>query len=433
MSRLISVQEAQQYILSEFSPVSTTSVKLDDACGRVLCRNIETESDLPPFSNSSMDGFAVRAADLESASRQNPVILQVVADIPAGALPTVAIQTGQAARIMTGAPIPDGADAIVPIEDTNCSTEKPGMQLPEQVEIFIPTQTGAYIRPQGQDIRRQQLVLHAGNRIYPQDVGLLAALGVTNVPVYHKPRLALFSTGDELIDPHLSLTPGKIRNANSHMLAALIEHNGGDVVRLDTTPDQAESVRRRLQEAIEQHVELIVTSAGISVGTYDFVRAIIQEAGHLHFWRVNMRPGKPVAFGTYRNTPVLGLPGNPVSAFVGFQLFVLPILNRLCGLKHLPQKMVKARLTQMIESDGRESYLRAVLKNENDQFAVSLTGHQGSGNLYSLVQANALLIVPAGVKSLPGGSEVNVWILKDEIEQTTLEPFARRSRTLAGG
>ncbi len=418
MSRLISVHEAQQYILSEFSPVSTTRVELKDACGRVLSQDIETDSDLPPFANSSMDGFAVRAADLVAASPQNSVILQVVADIPAGVSPTAVIQAGQAARIMTGAPIPDGADAVVPIEDTNYSTEKPEMRLPEQVKIFRPTQPGAFIRPQGQDVRRHQLVWHAGTRIYPQDVGLLAMLGVTNVPVYRKPRLALFSSGDELIDPAVPLTPGKIRNANSYMLAALIEHNGGEAVHLATASDRAEAVRRRLQEAIKQEVALIVTSAGVSVGAYDFVRAIIEEEGRLNFWRVNMRPGKPVAFGSYRNTPVIGLPGNPVSAFVGFQLFVLPVLNRLCGLKQPQRKMVTARLTQPIESDGRESYLRAVLKNENNQFTVTLTGHQGSGNLYSLVQANALLIVPAGVKSLPGGFEVDVWILKDEIEQT---------------
>ncbi|MDZ4158362.1 MAG: molybdopterin molybdotransferase MoeA, partial [Anaerolineaceae bacterium] len=209
-----------------------------------------------------------------------------------------------------------------------------------------------------------------------------------------------------------------IRNSNTIMLAALIEQQGGEAIPLEIAPDQPQTIRERFQEAVRLEVDLIITSAGVSVGAYDFVRTVIEEDGHLNFWRVNMRPGKPVAFGMYQGTPVVGLPGNPVSAFVGFQVFVLPVLWRLSGLTKPWKKLIRAALTHPIESDGRESYLRAVVRSENDQLKVTLTGQQGSGNLFSLVHANALLILPAGVKSLPDGFKVDLILLKDDIEQT---------------
>jgi molybdopterin molybdotransferase len=211
------------------------------------------------------------------------------------------------------------------------------------------------------------------------------------------------------------MAPGKIRNSNSYTLAALIEQNGGEVLRLGIAKDDPTTVRRRFDQAVSKQVDLIITSAGVSVGAHDYVRSVVEEHGRLDFWRVDVRPGKPLAFGSYRDVPVIGLPGNPVSAFVGFQLFVLPALYKMSGLPEPVRRMVKTKLEHEIISDGRESYLRAVVRRQDDLFTASLTGHQGSGNLYSLVQANALLVVPSGVKSLPVGAECDSWLLDDTL------------------
>ena len=258
-------------------------------------------------------------------------------------------------------------------------------------------------------------MLHSGHEIGPAEVGLLASLGISQVPVYRKPKIALLSTGDELVSPDQPLAPGKIRDSNSYAIAALVEKYGGEVLAFGTAPDQPEIIRQRLQSAVDQGADLILTTAGVSVGAFDYVKPVIQENGSLTFWRVDMRPGKPLAFGSYQGIPLLGLPGNPVSAYVGFLVFVLPAIHKMAGILQGPRQGIKAILAHPLESDGRESYLRAVLKIEAGQITAALTGHQGSGNMYSLVQANALLIVPSGVKSLPIGAEVFVWLLTDEL------------------
>jgi molybdopterin molybdotransferase len=236
-------------------------------------------------------------------------------------------------------------------------------------------------------------------------------LGYADIEVYKKPRVALLSSGDELLEVNAPLESGKIRDSNSYMLAALIESAGAEVVRLGVAKDTRESVTGLLEKAAAEKVDLILSSAGVSVGAYDFVKEVIEANGALDFWRVNMRPGKPLAFGEYRQIPFIGLPGNPVSAFVGFEVFVRPTLGRLGGLSDGSRHMVKVRSGEEILSDGRESYLRAVLHEENGVTVARLTGHQGSGNLLSLVQADALLIIPAGVKCVPAGEEVGAWLL----------------------
>jgi molybdopterin molybdotransferase len=415
LARLISVQEAQRGILSQFSPVSTTIVPLEKSNGRVLSQDIYSETGFPLFANSSMDGFAVRSEDVATASPSNPISLTVVADIPAGIHPIVTLKPGEAARIMTGAEIPDGADAVVPIEDTDAEAARPGLPVSSKVKIFRAIDSGAFIRKAGEDISPGQKLLLSGRKLYPQDVGLLATLGIISVPVFRRPRIASFSTGNELVDPSAPMAPGKIRNSNSYTLAALIEQNGGEVLRLGIAKDDPTTVRRRFDQAVSKQVDLIITSAGVSVGAHDYVRSVVEEHGRLDFWRVDVRPGKPLAFGSYRDVPVIGLPGNPVSAFVGFQLFVLPALYKMSGLPEPVRRMVKTKLEHEIISDGRESYLRAVVRRQDDLFTASLTGHQGSGNLYSLVQANALLVVPSGVKSLPVGAECDSWLLDDTL------------------
>ena len=250
-----------------------------------------------------------------------------------------------------------------------------------------------------------------GQTLKPQDLGLLAMLGVSNVEVYKKPRVALLSSGDELLAVDAPLESGKIRDSNSYTLAASIESASSDVVRLGVAKDTRASVEELFQKAINEDVDFILSSAGVSVGAFDYVKEVIEANGALNFWRVNMRPGKPLAFGKYLDKQFIGLPGNPVSAFVGFEVFVRPVLERLSGKLDSSRRRIKVRSAEEIESDGRESYLRAKLHEENGIQIARLTGHQGSGNLLSLVQADALLIIPAGVKCVPAGQEVEALLL----------------------
>lgn len=414
MADILSVSEAHSRILEKFSPLGTVEVPIEEACGRVLASDIEADTAWPPFNNSSMDGYAVISSDTEGAGGKVPVVLKVVADIPAGTYPQHRIQPGEAARIMTGAPIPAGADAVVPVEDTHQSRMAAAEALPETVSVYVPAKKGQYVRASGQDITPGQCLLESGRRLKPGDIGLLAMLGIVNVPAFRKPRVAIFSTGDELVPPGESLKPGKIRDSNSYMLAAMIKSAGAEVIRLGFTGDRFEQVEDRLDQAVNRNVDLILTSAGVSVGAFDFIRGVVESRGSLDFWRVNMRPGKPVAVGSYRGIHFIGLPGNPVSAYVTFEVFVRPALSRLAGMRETDRLTYVARTAQNIESDGRESYLRARIYKEGDEWKAVLTGHQGSGNLYSIVNANALLIVPAGVKSLPAGNEVIVWLLNQD-------------------
>jgi molybdopterin molybdotransferase len=417
LADLLSVKEAQARILSGFQAVETEYIALYACAGRVLGEDIYAPDDLPPFTNSSMDGFAVRAVDVQTASTEQPVELRIVADIPAGAIAHGKISAGEAARIMTGAPLPQGADAVIPVEDTNFAPDRaaqlPAVTIPGPVSILKAVSPGDSVRPRGQDVQAGQLLLQRGRRIQPQDIGMLANTGQSEVVVYRRPRVALFSSGDELVQPGIPLLPGQIYDSNSFVLSALLEREGAQVIHLGTAPDDPAQVEVLLNRAAEEKADLIVTSAGVSVGAFDYIRQVITTNGHLDFWRVNMRPGKPLAFGSYSGLPLIGLPGNPVSAFVGCMVFILPVVQKLSGREQPLPYRAKAVLTESIESDGRESYLRAAVRSEGGRLAASLTGHQGSGNLFSLVQANALLIVPSGVKSLPSGTEVEIWFLED--------------------
>ena len=405
------MNEARERILSQFKPVQTETVHLTDSSNRVLGDDVRAAQDLPLFDNSSMDGFAVRAADVIDATLDSPRRLRVVADIPAGASPTVSLAPGQAARIMTGAQMPDGADSVVPVEDTDFNDRSSGTNAPEEVQILKSAKLGDNIRRRGLDIHAGDVVMHKGRQLKPQDLGLLAMLGISQVLIHRRPRIALLSSGDELIDIDAPLEAGKIRESNSYMIAALIENMGAEVLRLGVAKDNFESVKALFEKAIDLNVDLILSSAGVSVGAFDYIKDVIEANGKMDFWRVNMRPGKPLAFGNYRGIPVLGLPGNPVSAYVSFEVFVHPTIARLRGLLDGSRPTVRVRSEEQIDSDGRESYLRAQVQEENGVLFARLTGHQGSGNLHSLVRANALLIIPAGVKCVPAGQEITAWLL----------------------
>jgi molybdopterin molybdotransferase len=409
--QLLSVSDAQDRILSHFQPVTTETLPLVECANRVLAQDMAATTDLPPFDNSSMDGFAIRVEDVADVSGASPRSLKVIADIPAGHSPTIFLTAGEAARIMTGAQVPDGADAVVPVEDTDFNNRDAGSAAPESVLINKSVNHGENIRPRGMDIHTGEVVLRKGRKLKPQDLGLLAMLGYANISVYRKARVALFSSGNELLEVGAALEPGKIRDSNSYTLVALMEEAGAEVIRLSVAKDDRDSVKALLDKAVNQKVDLILSSAGVSVGAFDFVKEVIEANGKLDFWRVNMRPGKPLAFGEYKNIPFIGLPGNPVSAFVGFEVFVRGVIGKLNGIFNGGRRKVRVRCAEQIDSDGRESYLRAHVDEEDGALVAHLTGHQGSGNLHSLVQANALLIIPAGVKCVPAGQEVNAWLI----------------------
>jgi len=416
---MLSVTEARERILSRFQATTEESIPLIECANRVLAVDIAAAHELPPFDNSSMDGFAIRAVDSLTAAPASPltlrhaqgITLNVVADIPAGSAPTVTLARGEAARIMTGAQIPKGADAVIPVEDTDFHLRDAGTAAPQTISFTRSVKAGENVRRHGTDLHAGDVVLQKGRKLKPQDLGLLAMLGIANVEVHKKPLVALLSSGDELIEVDEPLTEGKIHDSNSYALAALIENTGMEILWLGVAKDTRESVTSRLEKAANEKVDLIISSAGVSVGAFDFVKEVIESNGRLDFWRVNMRPGKPLAFGEYRNNPFIGLPGNPVSAFVGFEIFVRPVLEKLSGQLDGGRRTVKVRCAEEIKSDGRESYLRAKIRDENGINIATLTGHQGSGNLLSLVQADALLIIPAGVKCVPVGQEVEAILL----------------------
>jgi molybdopterin molybdotransferase len=401
---MLSVSEARERILNVFQPLGTELVALERCAGRVLAEDILAGIDYPLFDNSAMDGFALHAADLDSH-----MPLAVVADIHAGDNAELPLQPGQCARIMTGAPVPPGATAVARVEDTDFDDRTAGSAAPATVRILKIVASGANIRFKGEDLRIGDKVLMAGKRLRAQEIGLLAMIGVAQAPVHRQPRLALLSSGDELVPVEAVLTPGKIHESNSYALAAQAETAGVELIRLGVAEDKEEDIRSRLDRAVEEKADLIVSSAGVSVGAFDYVKAAIERDGELDFWKVNMRPGRPLAFGKYHGIPFFGLPGNPVSAFIGFEVFVRPSLEKLSGMELRPHPHQTATLMEAVESDGRESYLRAIVNEENGGLAARLTGAQGSGNIFSLVRANALLIVPSGVKSLPAGSEVEIW------------------------
>jgi molybdopterin molybdotransferase len=350
------------------------------------------------------ESFQLNEADLDS-----PHPLTVIADIRAGEYSETPIQPGQSARVMTGAALPPGTSAVIMVEDTDFHVRDPGSRAPKIVTINKAIQNGSNVRLRGDDLRTGDKVLAAGLRLRAQEIGLLAMLGESNVPVYRQPRLAVLSSGDELMSVDAALIPGKIHESNSLTLAALAGTAGVELIPLGVAKDTKADIRKRLMGAVKANADVIVSSAGVSVGAFDYIKSVIEENGEIDFWKVDLRPGKPLAFGKYAGVPFFGLPGNPVSAFVGFEVFVRPALEKLSGQEVRPHPRATAYLAESVESDGRESYLRAVVGWENGRIVARLTGSQSSGNIFSLVRANALLIVPSGVKSLLANSEVEIW------------------------
>ena len=398
---MISVEEALARILAQISPLESIETPLTSAQGLVLAQDIVVHEDIPPFANSAMDGFALRSQD-SSQNNGNPARLHIIGTVAAGYVADHTLQEGEAMRIMTGAPVPPGADAVIQVE----LTSDDGTWVEVQQEVA----QGNNIRPAGEDMHMGQVVIRQGTEIGPWEIGILATLGYANVSVIRRPRVAILATGDELIDIDQPLRPGKIRNSNSYMLEAMLRHAGIEATRLGVAQDTVESLREKFREATTY--DLILTSGGVSVGDFDLVKDIMTEQGNIDFWRINMRPGKPVAFGSIGNVPLLGLPGNPVSSAVTFELFGYPMLRKMQG----HTRLLKPQVNVIVEDDiqdrvMRRHYVRAHVEWHDDHFVAHTTGNQGSNIMTSLLQANAFLIVPEGGVTVKAGDTVKAMML----------------------
>lgn len=410
---MLSVEEAQKRVLKSFEPLEAERVPILEAAGRILAEDIHADTDIPPHANSSMDGYAVKAADTAGASRHDPVALEVIGDLPAGYVPDQAVESGTAIRIMTGAPLPPGANAVVKVEDTETQGD--------DALIFVEVEPGNYVRPAGEDVQHGERVLRRGARLRPQEIGMLAAVGREDVPVARKPRVAILATGDELVAVHKPLAPGKIRNTNSYSNAAQVLQHGGEPILLGIARDTVKELTAAIAAGLRQNVDLFLTSGGVSVGDFDLVKDVLASEGEMDFWRVRMKPGKPLAFGHIQGVPILGLPGNPVSVMVSFEMFVRPALLTLQGARDWRRPEVEAVLmNEIAHKDDRRHFARVRLVWEDGQYRAHLTGAQGSGILSSMVKANALAIIPEEWERADAGSRVQVMVL--DHDQTS---FAR--------
>jgi molybdopterin molybdotransferase len=411
---VLSVDEAQSRVLSYFKPLEAERVGVFDALGRVLTEDIYADMDIPPLANSAMDGYAVRAAEVEGASKARPVRLRVIFDLAAGYVTDLRVTEGTAIRIMTGAPVPDGADAVVPFEETDEASCGRGADGGAHVCILKTAEAGANIRSAGEDVRNGERVLSAGTLVRSAEVGLLASVGRPTVMVHRRPRVAILATGDELVGIDERPGPGQIRNSNNYTVAAAVLRHGGIPLMLGIAHDNIEDLTARIRAGLDQQPDLIITSGGVSVGDFDMVKNVLAAEGEIGFWRVRMKPGKPLAFGTLRGVPHLGLPGNPVSSAVSFELFARPAMLLMQGKPHLSRRTVTATFVNGLDrKDDRRHYLRVVLSEKDGAYEARLTGAQGSGILSSMAMANGLAVVGEEVESVAPGSALPVILLDD--------------------
>jgi molybdopterin molybdotransferase len=393
-ARSLSVDEALERILARVRTLEPLSVDLLDALGATLADDAIADRDVPPFRNSAMDGYAVIAADVAGA----PATLRVVGEIAAGAMPSRPIVRGEAMRIMTGAPLPDGADTIVRVEDTDNRTDS--------VTITVATKLGTSVRAAGEDLKHGETILRTGTVLRAAEIGVLATIGRRSVRVIARPRVAVLSTGDELVELDAPLRPGQIRDANRYSLASAARAMGATPVPLGIVRDTADDLRRALRDAASK-ADVIVTSGGVSVGDHDHVKPVVDELGSMDFWSIAIRPGRPLAFGEIDGKLIFGLPGNPVSSLLGFELFVRPALLKMAGRRLLQRPRVTANLDDTLDTPpGLRFFARGVYDAATN--TVRTTGPQGSGILRSMALANCFIDVPETIQHLDRGASVTV-------------------------
>lgn len=412
---MISVEQALQTILSGCHVLELEKVNILDALGRVIAEDVHAPHNIPTAPNSSRDGYAVRFADTEGASIHQPVELKVVETIAAGSIAKKTVQTGQAARIMTGALLPKGADAIISKEDTE--------DLGKTALIKVQARKGQDIRWAGEDVHQGEHVIAAGDILRPGHIGMLAQLGKAFVNVYQKPRVAIFSTGDELVDIDANPPLGKIANSNTYSLAAQTLQCGGIPVLLGLVRDNTSDILKKFEAA--RRCDVVLSSGGVSVGDYDFVKETIGAIGGvIHFWRVAMRPGKPLLFGSLDCVPLFGLPGNPVSVMVSFDQFVRPYLLKMQGHTMIFRQSIQAVSAQDIQkTQGLKTFVRAVVYRDKNHLMARVTGNQSSGILKSMVEANAFIVLPENITSIKKGEKVVVQMLDKSLTETDIACF----------
>ncbi|HWQ22262.1 MAG TPA: gephyrin-like molybdotransferase Glp [Clostridia bacterium] len=400
---MLSIEEALKAILDHATPLTPVAMPLDEAAGLVLAETVTARGDVPPFANSAMDGFAVQAADIQQASEATPVRLHILEDVPAGSVATQPVRPGTAIRIMTGAPLPGGADTVVHVEVTR--TE--GMD----VLVLLALKPGINVRGAGEDMKDGATVLAAGTVLRPGEVGVCAAAGHATVTVFPRARVAVLTTGSELVDAAQVPGPGQIRDANAHSLRAQVTAMGAVPVVFDRVPDTREAVRSALDQALLQ-ADVILTNGGVSVGDYDFVKDVLQEMGaELVFWRVKQKPGKPMAFWTLGSKRIVGLPGNPVSCMVCAEEYVRPLVRRMMGqaLLHRPVRTAVLDERYAKGSDaGRAHFVRVRLQERGGVLHAISTGPQGSGILTSMARATGIAVLPEDTPVVEAGQSVRV-------------------------
>lgn len=405
---MVSAIEARNRIVDSITPVSSEPCPLQRCGGRVLAVDVSAPHDVPLFDNSGMDGYAVRVDDILKASRENPVELKLLGEIPAGRSFSEKVVPGTAIRIMTGAPVPDGADAVIEQELTET---RDGM-----VQVQAPARIGRNIRKRGEDLRAGSTVLKKGTRINPAAVGVLASLGLLSVEVYRRPSVAILTTGDELVDATETPGPGQMRNSNAFTLSELVKNCGAVPVNLGIARD----TRRELSEFVRKALEAdaVISSGGVSVGAFDIVLDVLKSEGvAILFWKVNIKPGMPLAFGIKKRNgkavPVFALPGNPVSSMVTFLQFVRPGLEKLSGIPvpALPLRIKAILAENLNKKDRKRHFVRGIARNDGDQIVVATTGSQSSGALTSMVAANCLIVLPEDTEDLKAGDSVEIELL----------------------
>lgn len=397
---MIDFKQAQERILKRTKVLPAVRKNILDSLDYVLAEDIRSQVNIPPFDNSAMDGFAVKYSDTKKATKKRPVRLKIMEDLPAGKMTRRKLKNGESVRIMTGASIPEGADSVVMVENTKVETD--------QVLVFEAATKGDHIRLAGEDIGKGERVLTRGTLIRPQEMGILASLGKKEVKVIRKPKVAIISTGDELIPIDKPLLPGKIRDSNRYSLHGQIQKTGAEVVDLGIVVDDEKKLIKKIKEASIQ-ADVILTTGGVSVGDYDLVRELVIRKGKVIFWRVNIKPGKPLLFGFMNHRPLFGLPGNPVSVMVVFDQFVRPSLLKMAGRKRLFRKKETAIVQdKMRKKLGRREFVRAKLRFKGGKYLAYQTGPQGSGILKSMSLADGLIILPEQRGNIRKGQKVTI-------------------------
>ncbi len=418
---MLSVEEAIQKILDEVSVLETESTPILDTLGQVLAENIVSAINVPPLDNSGMDGYAVRAEDTKGAGAASPKKLSVIDTVIAGTISHSVVKQGTAIRIMTGAPIPKGADAVVQFENTD---EEKRRSPVREIGILAEAKPGLNIRKAGEDVSRGSVALKAGRVIRAAEIGLLASLGYTQVKVIRRPVAAIFSTGNELVELGQPLGEGKIYDSNLYSIASLVKRYGCVPRILGIARDDEKSLVSKLEMA--RDADILLTTGGVSMGDYDMVRDILAKEGKMVFWQVKVKPGKPLAFGKIRGAakdiPHMGLPGNAVSCMVSFELFVRPALLKMMGKKNINKPTVEVVVEDSVKNDsGRRLYNRAIVARRNGHYQASLTGPQGSGILKSMALANALVLIPEEKKMVQKGETVQALMLDWNEEVNLIE------------